>query len=80
MREGLVGRNVAQLDRVPATVAARKPHAMTLADAKALIAGTREDRLHALWVLLLYTGLRESEALGLCWDDGPRVGGYYQIG
>lgn len=33
------------------------------------LAATRDDRLHPLWRLLLATGLRRGEALGLRWDD-----------
>jgi integrase len=69
MRWGLVGRNVASLARMPSVAAARTPHALTLDDARRLIEGTRGDRLAALWVVFLYLGLRESEALGLGWDD-----------
>ena len=42
---------------------------MTLDDARALIAGTIDDRLHALWLVALFTGMREAELLGLGWDD-----------
>jgi len=68
-RWGLVDRNVASLARMPTVSAARAPHAMTLDDARRLVEGTREDRLGALWVVFLYLGLREAEALGLGWDD-----------
>lgn len=33
------------------------------------LASTREDRLYPLWRLLLFTGLRRGEALGLSWDS-----------
>ncbi|GAA5127212.1 hypothetical protein [Pseudonocardia adelaidensis] len=49
-REELVSRNVARLVRV---------------EARKLLDATTEDRLHALWVLLLMLGLRRSEVCGL---------------
>jgi integrase len=33
------------------------------------LGSTREDRLYSLWRLLLFTGLRRGEALGLTWDS-----------
>lgn len=33
------------------------------------LSSTREDRLYPLWRLLLFTGLRRGEALGLLWDS-----------
>lgn len=38
-------------------------------EARLFLAATRDDRLHALWRLLLATGLRRGEALGLRWED-----------
>jgi len=37
--------------------------------AKALLAACEDDRLRALWILTLGTGLRRGEALGLEWED-----------
>jgi integrase len=42
---------------------------LTLDEAKALLATTKGDRLHPLWLLAIDTGLRESELLGLPWVD-----------
>lgn len=36
---------------------------------RAFLQSTRDDRLHALWVLFLMQGLRSGEALGLRWQD-----------
>jgi integrase len=38
-------------------------------EVRRLFEATEDDRLHALWVLLVTTGLRLGEALGLRWDD-----------
>lgn len=37
------------------------------------------DRLHALWVLLVATGLREAEALGLTWPDVDLAEGRVEV-
>lgn len=44
-------------------------------DARAFVAAAREDRWGALWILLLGTGARPGEALGLKWEDfdGTRI-------
>jgi len=42
---------------------------LTLEEAHRLLTATSGDRLHALWRLAIVTGLRESELLGLAWDD-----------
>jgi len=44
-------------------------HTLTAAEARRLIAAARDDRLEALFVLLLTAGLRLGEALGLKWKD-----------
>jgi integrase len=40
---------------------------------------TRDDRLHALWVVLLTTGLRIGEATGWRWEDVDLEGGTLYI-
>ncbi|HVM30739.1 MAG TPA: site-specific integrase [Candidatus Limnocylindrales bacterium] len=42
---------------------------LSVAEARALLASTAGDRLGPLWRLALDTGLRQSELLGLAWDD-----------
>ncbi|MBA3875552.1 MAG: site-specific integrase [Anaerolinea sp.] len=68
MRHGLVARNVAALSRSPRV---EKPSLSTLTadQAAALIEGSREDRLHALWTLAVTSGQRQSELLGLAWTE-----------
>ncbi|MDQ6849556.1 MAG: site-specific integrase [Actinomycetota bacterium] len=66
VRDGLVRRNVAaQVARppVPRTDAAY----LSLPQLQALLATTAGTRLHALVLLLVTTGLRRGEALGLGW-------------
>ena len=43
--------------------------AMTEEQAGSFLEAGKEDRLHALWHLLVTRGLRPSEALGLLWED-----------
>jgi integrase len=68
LRQGHVTKNVAALAEPP-SLPHRERSVLDALQVRALIDGTREDRLHALWVLLATTGLREAEALGLTWDD-----------
>jgi integrase len=68
LRDELVTRNVALLvksGRVTSpTIEPLRPEEL-----KALLAEAPNDRLHALWLLLISLGLRRGEALGLHWDD-----------
>lgn len=68
VRWGLVGRNVTDLVRAPRPER-REMRTITAEQLDALFAATKDDRYHALWVLLATTGLRLGEALGLRWDD-----------
>lgn len=68
LRRRLVTYNAAlgaELPKVPV----KAPETLTAEQCAALIAGTRRDWYGPLWALLLGTGLRISEALGLAWDD-----------
>ncbi|TCJ34694.1 site-specific integrase [Parafrankia sp. BMG5.11] len=68
MREELVGRNVAKLATVAGPV--YKVHRGLNADqASHLLKLAAGERLHALYVLALYLGLRRGEILGLRWED-----------
>jgi integrase len=67
-REGLVVRNVAALAEPP-PMKRKERTVLTAEQARMVIDGTKEDRLHALYVLFLTTGMREAEALALTWKD-----------
>lgn len=68
LRDELIARNVARLVRVTRPhVRERQP--LTVAQAKALLKSAEQDRLYALFVVLLVLGMRRSEALGLRWED-----------
>lgn len=68
LRDGLVDRNVAALAEAPKINQEPRRH-LTATECRALVDGTRDDRLWAFWVLAVTTGMREAEMLGLTWDD-----------
>lgn len=68
LRDGLVSRNVAALAEPPKMPRKERP-ILTSAQARLLIAETRDDPMHALYVLALTTGMREAELLGLPWRN-----------
>ncbi|WP_432982173.1 site-specific integrase [Dactylosporangium sp. CA-233914] len=68
VREELLQRNVAKLVQIAA------PHyevnrGLTVEQGRMLLKAAHDDRLHALYVLALYLGLRRGELLGLQWSD-----------
>lgn len=68
VRWRMLARNPADLVELPG----REPkemRALTPAEASAFLEAIRGDRWEALWELLLVTGLRPGEALGLKWSD-----------
>ncbi len=65
-RSGYVGRNVATLSTPPTAVRGERE---TLGRAELERIAQSGDRLVALWLLAGTHGLRESEALGLLWED-----------
>lgn len=68
VREGLAARNVGQLSAA-SPVAARERTILDAAGARRLIETTRDTPYGPLWTILVTTGLRISEALGLAWSD-----------
>lgn len=68
VRDGLLTRNVAALSRPPRIDKAERRW-LTADQARLVITEAREERLWPLWTLILTTGLRVSEALGLAWSD-----------
>ena len=67
-RDGLLSRNVGGLSR-PVNVPERERPVLTADQARALLDATRGTRYGPLWTVLVTTGLRISEALGLAWAD-----------
>ncbi len=68
IRHGLIARNAAALAAAP-HVPEGEHEAITPARAKAILQAVQGDSLEALFLLLLSTGMREGEALGLQWAD-----------
>jgi integrase len=68
MRDELVGRNVAALVEPP--IVRRAPvQPLTADEARKVLETASNDRLRALWLVMLAVGLRRGEALALRWDD-----------
>jgi integrase len=68
VRWNLIPRNPA--DAVKAPVASTKEmHPLSADEARRLLEAAQGDRLEALYVLALHTGMRRGELLGLKWED-----------
>ena len=68
VRQQLVLRNVCQLVDVPAKSKTEMQH-LTREQAQVFLASVAGDRLETLYVLVLATGARQGELLGLRWED-----------
>jgi integrase len=68
VREGVVGRNVAALTKGP-KMPRKEGRTLTPDQAKRLLSSLAGHRYEVLYVLMLTTGLRRGEALGLRWED-----------
>ena len=68
--DGLIPRNVTEAVKPPQPTR-EEMHPLTPEQAKVLLQTAHEtrDRLEALYVLAIHTGLRQGELLGLKWDD-----------
>lgn len=67
-REELIGRNVARLVATPSR-GETDIEPLDEEAARAFIRAIAAHWLHALWLILVTTGLRKGEALGLAWSD-----------
>ncbi|MGW4400657.1 tyrosine-type recombinase/integrase [Amycolatopsis nivea] len=77
-KEELIGRNVAKLVTTPS----RGDHdiePMDEDDARAFIRAASKHWLYALWLILITTGLRKGEVLGLAWSDIDLATGRVQV-
>jgi integrase len=66
--DGLIPRNVCEAVKPP-KVEHKEINPLDRAQAKTLLDAASEDRLEALYVLAVHTGMREGELLGLKWED-----------
>jgi integrase len=78
MRDEIVLRNVAMLVQVK-TPRYEVGRGLSVEQARTLLEATRGDRLHALYVLAVYLGLRRGELLGLRWRDVDLDQGTLQV-
>lgn len=70
VRAGVLTKNVASREFVDAPkVPVDEPRALSEAEVDRLVAAAAKDRLGALFVLAVDTGLRQGELLGLAWQD-----------
>ncbi|MDQ3834929.1 MAG: site-specific integrase, partial [Actinomycetota bacterium] len=65
---GLIPRNATEAVKPP-KVHREEIHPLTAEQVKALLDAARGERLEALYVLAIHTGLRQGELLGLKWED-----------
>jgi integrase len=70
-RWSLVVRNVADLADPPPTRTTRPPkmHTWTSDEVRSFLEHVRRDRLAAMWVMFVTTGMRRGEVLGLSWSE-----------
>src|SRR5918997_2139921 len=68
VNDGLVPRNVTEAVKPP-QVRREEIHPLTPEQVNALLNAARGDRLEALYMLAIHTGLRQGELLGLKWED-----------
>lgn len=68
-RLGLVARNVADQLKGPRMRQTEMHDTLDLAQSRTLLEAARDDRLKALYVLALTTGMRQGELLALRWRD-----------
>jgi integrase len=78
IRWGSVTRNVARLSRAPKVVR-REGRTLTPEEARLLLDALKGHRHEVLYSLMLSTGLRRGEALGLKWQDYDEKAGVISI-
>src|SRR5205814_275942 len=78
LKWGLVGRNVCEAVSPPRPTH-KEMKTLSEPDVRTLLQATNDDRDAALWTLLVTTGVRLGEALGLRWDDLDVTGGTLTI-
>jgi integrase len=68
VRWDLIPRNPSDNVKAP-TPTPKEMHPLSATEAQKLLEATRGDRLEALYVLAIHTGMRQGELLGLRWED-----------
>jgi integrase len=74
VREGILERNVAAAVPSPRQTFTER-RSLNAEQARLFLAHVADDRLYALYLLAIVTGMRQGELLGLAWDDvtGDRI-------
>ncbi len=68
MDDGFIPRNVTESAKAPRQ-SRKEMQSFTPEQTRVFLEAVREDRLGALYLLAIHTGLRQGELLGLRWDD-----------
>ncbi len=68
VRWGLIPRNPADAVKAP-RASSKEMRPLSASEARRLLEAARDDRLEALYVLAVHTGMRRGELLGLKWED-----------
>jgi len=68
VRWDLIARNPTDNVKVP-TPMPKEMHPLSASEARKLLEAAQGDRLEAVYVLAVHTGMRRGELLGLKWDD-----------
>jgi integrase len=76
--DGLVPRNVVGMVKSPRSPA-KEIQTLVPEQARALLQSAHTDRLEALFVLAVTTGMRQGELLGLKWEDVDMETGILQV-
>ena len=69
IKDGIVSRNAARESEVPGGRPRPEKHALSEEQAASLIESSCGTNLGPLWALMITTGLRRGEAVGLRWSD-----------
>jgi integrase len=78
VRDGLIPRNATEAVKPP-QIRQEEIRPLTPEQVKTLFEAAKGDRLEALYVLAVTTGLRQGELLGLKWDDVDMEAGTLQV-
>jgi integrase len=80
VRRGLVSRNVSRLaELTPDARRTATRRSLTAEQARVLLTALRDERLGALFTIMLTVGLRPGEAAGLTWSDVDLDAGRVQV-
>ena len=78
VNDGLIPRNVTDAVKPP-QIRQEEIRPLMPEQVNVLLSAARGDRLEALYVLAIHTGLRQGELLGLKWEDVDLEGGTLQV-